>query len=100
MSREAKSDGPDLVRCWVQASPARRLPNVSGVPILIVTSEASYHAPYDHCTSKYLTQGGVNNTFVRLPTVGIRGNGHMMMLEKNNLEIAAFLNGWLEKNAL
>jgi pimeloyl-ACP methyl ester carboxylesterase len=98
MSREAKSDGPDLVRCWVQASPARRLPNVSGVPILIVTSEASYHAPYDHCTSKYLTQGGVNNTFVRLPTVGIRGNGHMMMLEKNNLEIAAFLNGWLEKN--
>ena len=31
-------------------------PKCSGVPILIVTSEASYHAPYDHCTSKYLTQ--------------------------------------------
>ena len=29
MSREAKSDGPDLVRCWVQASPARRLPNAA-----------------------------------------------------------------------
>jgi hypothetical protein len=35
---------------------------------------------------------------VRLPSVGIRGNGHMMMLEKNNLEIAAFLHAWIEKN--
>jgi hypothetical protein len=34
---------------------------------------------------------------VRLSEVGIRGNGHMMMLEKNNLEIAAFLRDWLEK---
>ena len=30
--------------------------------------------------------------------VGIRGNGHMMMLETNNLEIAAFLDGWTRKN--
>jgi hypothetical protein len=36
--------------------------------------------------------------FVRLADVGIRGNGHMMMLEKNNLEIAAFLRQWVEKN--
>ena len=72
--------------------------NLQGVPILIVVSEASYHAPYDHCTSKYLTQAAVKNSFVRLPEVGIRGNGHMMMLEKNNLQIAALLRGWIEKN--
>jgi hypothetical protein len=35
---------------------------------------------------------------VRLPDINIRGNGHMMMLEKNNLEIAAFLTGWAQKN--
>jgi len=29
--------------------------------------------------------------------VGIRGNGHMQMLEKNNLEIAAFYEKWLLK---
>ena len=66
--------------------------------MLIVVSEASYHAPYDHCTAKFLTQAGVPNTFVRLPSVGIRGNGHMMMLEKNNLEIAAFLTKWAKEN--
>ncbi len=67
------------------------------VPILIVVSEASYHAPYDHCTSKFLTDAGVKHTFTRLPTVGIHGNGHMMMLEKNNLQIAALLRQWIDK---
>ena len=33
--------------------------------------------------------------FVRLPEVGISGTGHMMMLEKNNLEIARYLESWI-----
>ena len=70
---------------------------VSQLNILIVTAEASYHAPYDHCTSQFLRQAGVEHDFIRLADTGIRGNGHMMMLEKNNLEIAAFLRQWLEK---
>ena len=28
---------------------------------------------------------------------GIRGNGHMMMLEKNNADIAAVMSTWLDK---
>ena len=98
MAQQTAPDGPNLVRCWLQPASARQLTNLQGVPILIVTSEASYHAPYDHCTAKYLAQAGVKNTFVRLPDIGIKGNGHMMMLEKNNLEIATFLHGWVEKN--
>jgi pimeloyl-ACP methyl ester carboxylesterase len=98
LMRQTAADGPDLVRCWVQPEPARQLPNLKGIPILIVVSEASYHAPYDHCTAKFLTQAGVANTFVRLQSIGIRGNGHMMMLEKNNLEIAAFLTKWAKDN--
>ncbi len=98
MTRQDKADGPDLARCWLPDTPARQLVNLKGIPILIVTSESSYHVPYDHCTSKYLAQAGVKHSFVRLPSVGIHGNGHMMMLEKNNLEIAALLNGWVAKN--
>jgi pimeloyl-ACP methyl ester carboxylesterase len=98
MSRQAAPAGPDLLRCWLQGGSARSLPNLTGIPILIVVSEASYHAPYDHCTSLYLTQSGVKNDFVRLPEAGIRGNGHMMMLEKNNLEIAALMERWLARN--
>ena len=90
-------DGPDLVRCWLQRAPARSLPNLQKLPILILTAEASYHAPYDHCTVKYLEQAGVHPTWIKLADAGIRGNGHMMMLEKNNLEIAGVMSKWLEK---
>jgi pimeloyl-ACP methyl ester carboxylesterase len=95
--RQEKADRADLVRCWQQAEPARKLSKLAGIPILILTSEASYHAPYDHCTAKFLTQAGVRNDFVRLPDLGIHGNGHMMMLEKNNLEIAGVLENWIDK---
>src|SRR5499427_5404341 len=94
--REDKADKPDYVRCWVQKEPARKLVNLQNTPILIVTSEASYHAPYDHCTVRYLAQAGVKSTFVRLPDVGIRGNGHMMMLEKNSDAIAKLMADWLD----
>jgi pimeloyl-ACP methyl ester carboxylesterase len=87
-----------MVRSWLQAEPARQLVNLRGIPILILTAEASYHAPYDHCTSRFLRQAGVEHDFVRLADLGIRGNGHMMMLEKNNLEIARVLQDWVEKN--
>jgi pimeloyl-ACP methyl ester carboxylesterase len=96
--RQEQADGTGLVRCVLQAEPARQMPNLKGIPILVLTSEASYHAPYDHCTARYLAQAGVKNTFVRLPERGIRGNGHMMMLEKNNLEIAALLRDWEAAN--
>jgi pimeloyl-ACP methyl ester carboxylesterase len=67
------------------------------VPTLVLTGEASYHAPYDHCTVKYLHQAGVKAAFIRLADLGIRGNSHVMMLEKNNKEIAAVIAGWLDK---
>lgn len=96
--QQAAPEGPDLVRCWQQTKPVHQLPTLKGIPILIVTSEAGYHAPYDHCTSEYLTQAGVPNTHVNLGTIGIHGNGHMMMIEKNNLTIAALINRWIEEN--
>lgn len=96
--RQDAAEGPGLTRCWLQSGEPRQLPNLQGIPVLILTAEASYHAPYDHCTSRFLKQAGVEHDFVRLADVGIKGNGHMMMLEKNNLEIAAFLAGWLANN--
>jgi pimeloyl-ACP methyl ester carboxylesterase len=93
--QEAKAEGPGLVRCYAQEAPARQLPNLQKMPILVLTSEASYHAPYDHCTVNYLQQAGVKPTFIRLADIGIHGNSHVMMLEKNNKEIAAVIAKWL-----
>ena len=97
IERQAEPDHPDLVRCWQQKAPARRLANLAGIPVAIVTGEASYHAVYDHCTAKYLAAAGVAVDFIRLETRGIRGNGHMLMLEKNSREIAALVAEWLNK---
>jgi pimeloyl-ACP methyl ester carboxylesterase len=95
--RQEKPGASDLVRGWLQTGPARKLPNLAKVPILILVAEASYHAAYDHVTAAYLAQAGVPNTFIRLADQGIRGNGHMMMLEKNSDAIAGVIEGWLKK---
>jgi hypothetical protein len=97
MVRQDQPDDPDVSRCWLQKEPARQLPNLQKVPILVVTSESSYHRAYDHCTVKYLEQAGVHVTWIKLADAGIHGNGHMMMLEKNNAEVAAVMARWVEK---
>ena len=74
------------------------MPNLKRMPHLLVVGEASAASSTNHCVSRYLTQAGVQNRWVNLGEVGIHGNGHMMMLEKNNLEIAAFLANWLANN--
>jgi pimeloyl-ACP methyl ester carboxylesterase len=96
-AKEDKPDGPGLATCWKQAEPARKLVNLK-MPIAVVMSEASYHAPYDHCTVKFLQQAGVKPDFIKLAELGIKGNSHVMMQEKNNKEIAAVIYGWLEKS--
>jgi hypothetical protein len=35
-----------------------------------------------------------------LPKAGIRGNSHMMMMDKNNLEVADVIQTWLEREGL
>lgn len=95
IAQQETPDGPDLVRCWQQTAPVHSLANLRAIPVMLLTSEASYHAVYDHCTAGYLKQAGVNTDFVRLTSRGIHGNGHMMMLEKNNLQIARLITSWL-----
>ena len=36
--------------------------------------------------------------YIRLQDKGIRGNGHMVMIEKNNLDIARLVDEWAQKN--
>jgi hypothetical protein len=95
---EAKPDGPGLVPCWLQKEPAHKLVNLQGVPVLDVSAEASYHRVFDSCDAKWLSQAGVKTTYVKLEDVGLPGNAHEMMLEKNSDGIAKFFESWIEKN--
>ena len=96
--RDEKADGPDLFVCWMQKAPARQLVNLKNIPAVIIAGEASYHQLYDHCTAKYLNQAGMKTEWLPLQKVGIRGNGHMVMIEKNNLQIAKVIDDWVKKN--
>jgi pimeloyl-ACP methyl ester carboxylesterase len=99
LEREAKPDGPDLFVCWMQkARPARQLVNLQGIPIVVIAAEASYHRLYDHCTVKYLNQAGATAEWMPLDARNIHGNGHMVMIEKNNLEIAKIIDDWVKRN--
>ena len=64
------------------------LSNLKGFPTVVISAEASYHQLYDNCTVKYLKQAGLTIEWMPLQSKGIHGNGHMVMIEKNNLEIA------------
>ena len=97
---EEQPDEEDLFTCRLQAGEPRQLANLRKVKVLVVTGEASYHAHYDHCTVKYLRQAGVDVTHMRLEEVGLRGNGHVVTAEKNNLDIAAAIVGWLHEREL
>jgi pimeloyl-ACP methyl ester carboxylesterase len=66
-------------------------------PVLVVTGEADPRHPreVDQATAEYL-----GADFVWLPDVGIRGNGHMLMIERNSDEVALVISHWLRKNGL
>jgi pimeloyl-ACP methyl ester carboxylesterase len=37
---------------------------------------------------------------IDLPQAGIKGNSHMIMMDKNNAEVAGLIQGWLERKGL
>lgn len=37
---------------------------------------------------------------IQLPDLGIHGNGHMMMMDRNNTQVAAVIQGWLKDKGL
>jgi pimeloyl-ACP methyl ester carboxylesterase len=95
---EEKADDPDTVPCYLQKEPAHKLVNMKDIPVLDVSTQASYHRVFDSCIPKWLNQAGVKTQYVKLEDVGLTGNEHELMLDKNSDEIAKFFAQWLDKN--
>lgn len=96
--RQDKADGPGLIPCFVQSEPAHKLVNFETIPVLNFSGEASYHRPYAHCIAKWLNQAGVKTKYVNLEDVGLTGNGHQMMSERNSAGISKFMMAWIQEN--
>jgi pimeloyl-ACP methyl ester carboxylesterase len=82
----------------VQAEPARKLVNLQGIPIVLVTSEGSFASPGNPGGVAFFRQAGCMAEELRLVDHGIRGNGHMMMVEKNNRQVLQPILDWIAKN--
>ncbi|KAK7942606.1 uncharacterized protein PG986_011719 [Apiospora aurea] len=96
--REFAAKDENHTACVLQAEPPapRKLANLVDIPILTVTSEASFHAQYDECNVRYLRQAGCSKVeHVELGDVGIHGNGHMFFMESNSDEIQELVHSWL-----
>jgi len=96
-SQDMPSPGDGLVAYKVQADPARRLPNLCDMPVVVVTAEASWMAADNHAMVHFLRQAGVTVDHMRLEEHGIHGNGHALQLETNSDEVAALIHSWLEE---
>jgi pimeloyl-ACP methyl ester carboxylesterase len=63
------------------------LESLSGLPVLLVTAEASLLSHFDTEARDYLTEAGATVELLRLADHGVHGNGHGMIFERNHLQV-------------
>tara|TARA_R110000772_G_scaffold41573_2_gene96778 strand:+ start:303 stop:1361 length:1059 start_codon:yes stop_codon:yes gene_type:complete len=80
----------DAEGCMLQsAGSVSRLPNLSNAPVVLVGAPLGLTQALGlGCGAKTLRQAGVDASFTYLPDLGIDGNGHFMMADTNNGEVA------------
>ena len=95
--------------CNTSFSPQERA-TLAKIPVLIVFADHHADAP-EPFGSRWTTSmqqcrdfaasirgAGGDVTFLHLPEIGIHGNTHMFMLDKNNLRIADLLLDWIDNH--
>ena len=92
--------GPNEATCWLQGAPVHTLPNLKGIPTMVMVSQASTPTQTQVCMHQFLEQAGVKNDFIRLEKEELYGNGHLMNVELNSDQIAQFLVDWLGRHSL
>jgi pimeloyl-ACP methyl ester carboxylesterase len=81
----------DEAECDMQApDKVSKLKHLENKRVFLVASEHGLKAGQE-CAAKALRQAGVNAEYVYLPDQGFKGNGHFMMAETNNGEIAGLI---------
>ena len=89
---------PGVAGYYLQEEPARKLPNLKNTKVLIATADSSFASPGNPGGVAFLKQAGVQAEELRWGKLGIKGNGHMMMMEKNSRQVLQPLIDWMHKN--
>jgi hypothetical protein len=103
---------PDKVKAVVAVEPAAagdpaKAAALAGVPVLMIFGdyiEQDARWPKiranDLAFAEAVKAAGGSVDVIDLPQRGIRGNSHMLMMDKNNLEIAALIQDWHKTKGL
>jgi hypothetical protein len=75
-----------------------RLPALAGLPIVVVTAEASAFAAASTPIVEHLVAGGARAELLHLPDHGVRGNGHGLIYERNSDEALQPVLAWLARH--
>ncbi len=89
---------------------ASQASTLAKIPILVMFGDhlgdvqgggpASWPTSFDSC-QKFVQQvkdGGGNAEMMSLPKLGIKGNSHMLMQDRNNLQLADLILNWIDQN--
>lgn len=71
------------------------------IPILVMVADHfTTPQPTPTCVAEMqqINGAGGDMTFISLPAIGIHGNSHMMMLDRNNLEVADVIIDWIDRH--
>jgi pimeloyl-ACP methyl ester carboxylesterase len=93
------SPEPGVNGYFLQSEPSpRKLPNLRNTKVVFVTADSSFASPGNPGGAAFLKQAGVQAEELRIGALGIKGNGHMMMVEKNNRQVLQPIIDWMTKN--
>lgn len=90
-------DPPAASPSALRAGQVPRLANLAGIPIALVDAEASLFAHNTDATQAFLEHAGCRVERIALAEHGVHGNGHLMMLERNNREALEPILRWLDE---
>jgi pimeloyl-ACP methyl ester carboxylesterase len=86
-------DSPEALK---EAEPGmHKVPSLVGIPILVVTAEASAFSAASPPTVDFLNAAGATAELLHLADVGVHGNGHGLIYERNSDEALAPVLDWL-----
>ena len=103
---------PDRIKALVAVEPAgigdpAKAAALKDVPILMVFGDyVAGDARWPKIRQNAVAFGeavraaGGHVDIVDLPAIGIKGNSHMMMMDRNNLQVAAVIQDWLKARGL
>jgi pimeloyl-ACP methyl ester carboxylesterase len=103
---------PELIKALVAVEPAAvghgdQVAKLAGIPILVLYGDfIEQDSRWPTIRSNGIAfadavkKAGGSVEVVDLPKIGIKGNSHMIMMDKNSSEVAAYIQAWLERQGL